>query len=405
MSETPTTDAVTPPSATLHQFVAPLLILAAAIRIAVDNVTSFSRADETVYLLYAKALAAGQGYPAVIRSFVDDRGMWVLPNPLRWSYLGAATLACSFSSGDCSHHALAVLSTIAGIVAVVLTYWIGRHLFGLPVALAATALAATSPLQLALGRRALSDEFFCAAVLASIASLLLYLRAEGRRKVVWLVAWIVTTTLTIAAKEQFLFIYPVVLLYWWLDRRSLQWRVLLRDAVLWAVPPALFFAVFCLLARDVTSFFRIARIITGVMGAPYADQLQSGPPHRLLLDSLAVAPLVTMLFIALAVMMALRPGAFPREQRHLALLAAGIFAVHAVIPSQNLRYIVSADPFVRLAVAAFLVNELRDRPRILLAALLVNTFVELKLFYDIFMTGGVYDPVTQNLLRALRMVP
>ncbi len=112
-----------------------------------------------------------------------------------------------------------------------------------------------------------------------------------------------------------------------------------------------------------------------------------------------------MLFIAAAVMMVLRPATFPREQRLLALLAAGFLAVHAVIPSQNLRYIVSADPFVRLVVATFLVNELRDRPRILLAALLVNTFVELKLFHEIFIAGGVYDPVSQNLLRALRMVP
>src|SRR5260221_6866438 len=199
-----TTDAAPPPRDPLAPFVAPLLILAAAIRIAVDDVTSFSRADETVYLLYAKALAAGRGFPAVVRMFVDDRGMWVLPNPLRWSYLGAATLACSFSSGDCSHHALAVLSTIAGIVAVLLTYWIGRQLFGLPVALAATALAATSPLQLALGRRALSDGVFRALVLASIASVLLYLRAEGLGTAGSAVASIVTATVSVGANEQVL---------------------------------------------------------------------------------------------------------------------------------------------------------------------------------------------------------
>ncbi len=401
------TSAATPARAVPSLLVAPLLILAAAIRIAVDNVTTFSRADETVYLLYAKALAAGRGYPAVIRMFLGDRSLWVFPHPLRWSYLGAAALASSVSpGGDGGYRALATLSTISGIVAVALTYWIGRRLFGLPVALAATALAATSPLQLALGRRALSDEFFCALVLASMASLLLYLRAEGRGRVGWAAAWIGTATLTFAAKEQFLCIYPVVLLYWWLERRDSGRRGLVRDAVLWALPPGLYFAVFCLLARDVMSFFRIARITTSVMRAPYAEALQSGPPHRLILDSLAVAPLVTMFFIAAAVMMALRPDTFPRELRRLALLAAGIMAVHAmVVPSQNLRYIVSADPFVRLVVAAFLVTELRERPRILLTALLVNAVVELTLFHDIFIAGAVYDPVTQNLLQALRMVP
>ena len=158
---------------------APLLILAAGLRIAVNNVTTFSRADETVYLLYAKALAAGSGYPALIQLFADDRGMWVLPNPLRWSYLGAASLAIR-ASGDTTPHALALLSTLAGIVAVALTYMLGRDLFGEKVALIATTLVATSPLQLALGRRALADEFFCAFVLASIAALLLYLRATDQ---------------------------------------------------------------------------------------------------------------------------------------------------------------------------------------------------------------------------------
>jgi hypothetical protein len=58
------------------------------------------------------------------------------------------------------------------------------------------------------------------------------------------------TTIAIAAKEQFLFLYPVVVAYWWLTTRTLRGR----DVVAWALPPTLFFAVFCLLAGDLTSF-------------------------------------------------------------------------------------------------------------------------------------------------------
>lgn len=379
-----------------NYLLAPLLIIAAAIRIAVNDVTAFSRADETVYLIYAKALAAGEGYRRIIEMFIGDRGMWVLPNPLRWSYLGAAALSCS--SGECTHDALATLSTVAGIVAVALTYWLGRDLFGPDIALAATALVATSPLQLALGRRALGDEFFCAVVIASLVALRLYLRA---RTLPWLIAWIVTTTIAIAAKEQFLFIYPAILLYWWMGRRKVGWQ----ELIAWALPPALFFVVFCILARDVTSFFRIAHIITSQMTAPYAEQYQSGPLHRLIIDSLAVAPVTMMFAIAASIVVALRPGAFPRELRHLAVLAAGMFAVHALLPSQNLRYIVCADPLLRLIVAAFLVAELRDKPRVLFALLLINAAVELKVFHAIFIAGEVYDPVTNNLMRALKMMP
>jgi hypothetical protein len=205
----------------------------------------------------------------------------------------------------------------------------------------------------------------------------------------------------IAAKEQFLFLYPGLIAYWWLTAG----RPRRRDVVAWALPPALFFAVFCLLARDLGSFFRIARIITGAMTAPYAEQYQSGPPHRLLLDSMAVAPLVTILFLAAIVMFALRRSEWSAEARLLGLLGAGMIAVHALLPSQNLRYIVCADPVVRLAVAAFLAFELRDRPRIAMALLAANALIELLLFQRIFVTAAVYDPVTRDLLHALRMLP
>lgn len=173
----------------------------------------------------------------------------------------------------------------------------------------------------------------------------------------------------------------------------------------WALPPACFFAVFCILARDLTSFFRITRIITGAMDAPYAEQYQSGPPHRLLIDSMAVAPLVTTLFLAAIVIFALRIGEWAREARLLALLGGGMIAVHALLPSQNLRYIVCADPLIRLTVAAFLAFELRNRPRLAMAFLAVNALIELQLFHRIFLTAAVYDPVTRELLHALKMLP
>jgi len=379
---------------------APLLVIAAAIRIAVNNVVAYSPADETVYLIYTRALAAGRGYPSIVRMFLDDRGMWVFPNPLRWSWLGATTLFSSIS-GECTHRTLATVSTIAGIVVVALTFWIATELFDSTVAIAASVLAATSPLQLALGRRALADEFFCAAALASLAAMLLYLSSESARaRVAWLGAWIAATTITFAAKEQFLFIYPFVLLFWWLRSRKVGWR----ELAVWAAPPALFFAIYCLLARDAGSFFRIAHIITSEMRALYAVQYQSGMPQRMLLDLIALSPIATLVAIAAMTSVALRPGAYAPALRHVALLAAGILVVHALVPSQNVRYVVSVDPLLRILAAAFVVTEIGDR-KWLAPALVVNAAVDLALFYVVFIAGQVYDPVTDSVLRALKMLP
>jgi len=344
---------------------AALILIAAAIRVAINNATTFF-GDENVYLEYAKA----SGFHGVIRMYLDHPFFWFFPSPLRWSYVGVSSLFASF-------HVLATLSTICGIAAVALTWLIARELFDARIALLATALAATSPLQLALGRRALSDEFFCAAVLASIASLLMFVRD---RRIGWLVTWIVTTTIAFGAKEQFLLIYPVVLFFW----RDFRWR----DVVIWAIPPALYFIVFCILAGDVTTFFKIAHLTTSTIAAPYATQMQSGPPQRLLIDLMAIAPLVTIAFIAAAV----------SDRTKVALIAVGIIVVHSLLSTKNVRYVVSADPLMRIAVAAWLPVRFRK-------LVLLNAALELYFFYVIFIAGGVYDPVTSNLLRALRMIP
>jgi hypothetical protein len=108
-----------------------------------------------------------------------------------------------------------------------------------------------------------------------------------------------------------------------------------------------------------------------------------------------------------------------------------MFALHAFLPSQNLRYIAPVEPMLRILAAAFLTG-----PRVLGssgprsgptpehpgdrgpedpsshvpwpwlgAGLLVNAVIEWMLFYTIFIRGQVYDPVTDHLLRALKMLP
>jgi len=345
-------------------------------------VASFSPADETVYLRYTRMLAGGNGYARIVRMYFDDPRLWLFPDPLRWTYFETTSLLCRIT-GDCGHRTLAALSTAAGIAAVALTYVAGLQLFERRTALFAAALMATSPLQLAMGRRALSDEFFCALVIASIAICVAagFQPAKGPAKSrpphIWL--WVVVTTLAFGAKEQFALIYPVVLLFWWLRERKLRWE--------WLLPPFLDYAVFSALARDGTAFFRIARAVTSTMNAPYAAQYQSGPPQRLLIDFMAVAPLVTIAFLI---------AAYIKRHEPVLVLAAGILIVHSLISSKNLRYVLSADPFMRLLVA-------KAFPRKWFV--IVNAAVELALFYVIFVVKDVYDPVTDELLRALRMLP
>jgi branched-subunit amino acid transport protein len=385
-----------------------VVLFAALLRLYWNDVENYAPlADEGHYLTDVSTFAHDgiKSYPAIVDRFLGDPGRWVYPNPLRWGYVAVASLFCRVA-GDVSLRELATLSTMAGILTVLFTWLVGMELVTQPAAIIGAALAAVSPLQLGLGRRALADELFCLSFFVALLLLLRHLRApSGRGRIGWLIAWVVATTFAIAIKEQFLFIYPIVLLFWWLRaNRRVHWRLV----AVWMLPPLLFATIFCLLSSSVTKFFRVAWIITSEMGAPYAQQYQSGPPQRILIDFLAIAPLVTVGAIVAGGILLLRRAEREGGEWHLAILLAGIVAVHALLPSKNLRYLIEADPLARLLLASLAWKEIRARGLSWITAaigLVLNGAVELMLFVTVFVRHAVYDPVTDLLLRALDMLP
>ena len=365
-----------------------IVFVAAAMRIWWNDVEHYSPADETVYAGYTRQLAERgfvSGYPEIVSSFVQDRTMWRYPNPLRWGYLGLATLT-AHAYGSAEPHALAWLSTIAGILVVPAVFWFALSLFGVRIALLASAFTAFSSIEMALGRRALQDEVFCLATLIAVALLLVALEKDSRRLVI---AFVAAATLAIAVKETFLFLYPGLIAAVLVYRKPRQLATL-------ALPPLLWCGGFAFLARSASAFFDIGRILTMAADARYALQYQSGPPHRPLFDFFATAPLVSILAI-----LALR-NVKERRDRALVLFAAITIAVFGVIPSQNLRFTMVVDPFVRL-LAASAIATLPAYALIAFAA--ANATIELELFHVIFIRGEVYDPVTQELFASLAALP
>jgi 4-amino-4-deoxy-L-arabinose transferase-like glycosyltransferase len=385
-----------------------VLLFAAAIRIYWNDVDRFfARSDEGLYLFETRVLVERglASYPGIVDGFIADQARWIYPPPLRWGYLGVAALVCRLT-GEISFRMLATLSTIAGLLSVLLTYLIGAEVIERTGAIIAAALMATSPLQLALGRRALADELFCMMFLVTIFLLLRFLHAGKRReRAVWMIGWVAAATLTIAVKEQFLMVYPIVLLFWWLRAGR---RLTLGNIVIWMLPPLLFAAVFCLLSGSVIKFFQVAVIDVSAMSAPYVQQFQGGPPHRILIDFLALAPIVTLAAIVAAAFVLLRRAQYEESEWHLLILLAGIAGAHALLPSKNLRFLIEADPLARILAAALFWREIRRRGWGTIAAaagVVINGAIELMLFVTIFVNHEVYDPVTDGLLRALGMLP
>src|ERR1051326_6404645 len=81
-----------------------VLLAAAVLRIGLNNVSAYSPADETVYVSYTKTLTERgfvQGYPEIVRAFVEQPRRWKYPSPIRWGYFAATTfVAEAYGSAD-----------------------------------------------------------------------------------------------------------------------------------------------------------------------------------------------------------------------------------------------------------------------------------------------------------------
>jgi 4-amino-4-deoxy-L-arabinose transferase-like glycosyltransferase len=385
-----------------------ILLLGALVRLRVHDVKAFSRADETVYLLSAKRLSSEgvAAYPDMVRNYLGNRQNWLYPPPLRFGYLGAIGLACQVGA-ECTHRSLAWVSTLAGILALVATFLLVRELVDVPVALAATALSVASPLQLALGRRALSDEVYCAAVLFALWALVRAARAPPGAILGRYAVSILLSALAVSIKETAVLLLPAALIAVYVLRGK---RFDRRDLVLFVAPALLAYLVFSLLAGSASAAFSLVRAEhAGTVGASYIEQHNSGPAHRLLVDLLMLAPLTSILALASLTLCVFDWRNITPGLRTVVLVLAFILLVGSILPVKNVRYVVHTDAFIRALAAWLLVARVGPASRFgrLLAGVLGLTCVlnEAVLFHRIFVAGEVYDPVTDNLTRALEMAP
>lgn len=393
-------------NARVYALVALLLIAGAALRIEVDDVEEYSPDDEAVYVSSTAFLHdhGWSNYPALVQKYVADREAWLYPHPMRWGYFALSTLTCGVA-GNCDARALAGLSTASGIVSILLIFLIGRELLGAEVALIAAALTATSPLQLAMGRRALQDEVFCASILLTLWLACLVIKGGqglGPRRLGLLAAAVASMTLTLAIKESFLPLYPAVLLFLVVLAPPPRLRAWRRIAPLAILPPVLYAVVTIVLCGGVKHYFDLLRIVmttASSINSPFARELSSGPFHRPLFDLVILSPIVMVLGIAGAA----RSGE-NRALRALTAFAAAALVILGLLSLKNVRYAIPVDPVARL-LAASLIASFPRRPWLAVCVVGLIAATELRLFHEIFLVADVYDPLTDEMLRALHAIP
>jgi len=395
-----------------------VLAFAAALRWHIHGAVLFSPWDETWYLNWANAVAYDglDGFRASVRLWLDTG--WFVPRPTRWGHVLLSAGACRIG-GSCGFEQLAALSMLAGVAAVGATYLLARTLIAGPAAILAASFTAVSALDLGLGRRAMQDEVVLATALLALYSVA---RLAGRRPA-WreTLAAVAALTLALAVKESFVVMFPAVFLLRWRFEGPL--RITGTDVALLAAPPLLYLGGLLLLSGPTLFADALSQLITQTVvgtqpGSP-VDTVQGGPPWRLLIDLLALNPVVTVLAVAgLGVLVATprRDGAAARAEvkdRGAAVLAAAVVvsAIALAMGTKNARIWVTLNALHAILAAWFVWRSVEQRApawrwSVIAGVGVVNALLGVSIYQRIFGANpGEADAVSLTLLRGLGMIP
>jgi tetratricopeptide (TPR) repeat protein len=316
---------------------------------------------------------------------------------------------------------IAGLSWAAGVAflaALLLGFWAFERLFGVRTALAWLALAAISPLHLAMARRALMDAPQTAFLFATILCFVFYIKHNTPKKFYIL---LLLTSLAPLYKETNLLLIPIfiaIILYMYIiDKQKINYIHLLLLCIMplcaWLLGIWFIFDNW----DNVTQFFNIYK--TAIAAPPtsiqfgtgaYNHQFGSGGWAQYPIDFLSVSPLIFIIFLlAIGYSVALYKT-HSKTLLHLFLITLLLYIGYNLF-TKNIRYVLILDPLMRLFIAVFLVNiwqkiEQRNQAKkIFIAALVLVAAADLWQFKFYFIDKKIYDPTAYNLLTAQKIIP
>ena len=364
----------------------------------------YSPADEQVYATYSCEIAThGPGVMAdQVATYLSSPNAQLFPPPTRWGLLWPDAAAAAL--GTCGPAAVAWASTLAGIALLIVVAVFTWRRFNPTIALIATALVGSSPLQLHLGRRALGDEIVALVAFAAFWAILAY--TERRSRLRWL-AVVGVLLIGCATKEVFLTLYPALalpLVLAWIRER----RIRLIDVAALAFPALLNVVIVAVLARDPDALVHVIKAVHASAESSYASDYLSGAPHRITIDLLALAPVAGLLAL-------MSIGLLPDRGTYLSRVLSGALALSllpfAFLGVQLVRLVAVSDVLVAIVAAwglATVASGWSHRPWLRVGAITGTTAIAVSTNVAIISTlaeAGLYDPVTDTLLRAFGMIP
>ena len=399
-----------------------ILLLGVALRIAHHPVQQRTP-DEMSYTMYAHYVATyGPGYiPRFVRSINQNPEPGHFSWPQRVGYImilaGAITAA-----GQSRVEVVAAVSLTASLLTLALVWWWGRVAFDRRATAIALLFVATSPIDLAIARRAWQDDVLGWLVLLMAFGCARSWMEPARAR--WPALFLSAGFVAILVKESAWPVYGagVVLLAW------LAWRarptavpgagVRLALGALGMAAAVTAIVAACGGVAETLATWKTAQIVN--VPNEYMRRYQTGSVLYYLTGLGALQPLLLVVGLTGAITVAVRPWISRRTEDHridaslsvLAWLVLGLGAVAALYPQKNLRFV---SPLLApsallgawvlqswaLSLASRLPQARRHWVVIGLAALLItSSFLDVVRFREYFIRRGIPDLATPWLFEA-----
>lgn len=369
--------------------------------------------DEGYYYHYAQQVKeqGAKAFRNLLYWYASDIEARKHPAPIRIGYI--ASVATLFQIFGPSYSVIGAFSGVCFLLFLLLNAYFFRKKWGDIQALSMTLLLASSPLLLGLSRRALIDVPILLFWSGMFWAFLYLMETCKKRYMVMFCAFCIGGLLF---KESTLLILGVLFtmgaLFMICKKSVLSWSMLL---VTICVPIILISCIYIIVLGGVNSFLSGVMAIFGTHVSvaslsPYAVNFCSGPWHRYLIDFMLINPIVTLCSICGACLILSKQDAKLIDWFVLAFFI-GVYFIFSLFPySKVVRFVLILEvPLVIFAVRglSLIYKQGEDRRRKVslgTVCFLIAT-VNFGVFYKVFYSAGLLDPITQHLASFAGFIP
>ncbi|MFH1779456.1 MAG: glycosyltransferase family 39 protein [Candidatus Omnitrophota bacterium] len=372
----------------------------------------FKSADEGYYFTFANLIDKDgiAKFPELASTFINRKELQIFPSPLRVGHI--LSTALWFKLFPNTYVSLAKFSLFCFVLFLVISFYFARRNFGSDIAYPLVLLLSSSPLIMAMGRRALSDSYGNLLCGLTIWLFLDFLRRENKIKYfVFLIAYTFSITVRESSIILLLFFASFFLIYKYIYKRPISNAYLLGIILL---PVFLVGITYLILFKGIGNVIGIVRGIINLHfttpPSSYSLNFCMGPWYRFIVDFILLSPITTLLFIGyFCYLLVLRKIEWGKA--YFMMYFTTIFVVFQ-IPKYDkvVRYLINLETVIALFSVMLLYVLFRQRDEkwqmhLVFIAVFGIFLINYLSFIDIFCLNGVYDPVSYPLLVIRKFIP